>query len=196
VIRALVGLGNPGPDYLLTRHNLGHWCVDALAEDARARWRNERRWGVETAEIVCADRPLVLVKSLGYMNESGGPVGRLCAYRRWTAEDLLVAHDDLDLPVGTVRLKQGGGDGGHNGLKDLAAHLGAGFTRLRFGIGRPPPGRPVVDYVLSVPPASEREALIAAVGRGVEILPLLLTRGFEAATARLHAPAPKPDAEG
>ncbi len=188
MVRALVGLGNPGPAYLLTRHNLGHWWVDALAAEAEARWRSERRWGVETAEVVLADCPLVLIKSLGYMNESGGPVRAFCAYRRWSAEDLLVAHDDLDLPVGTVRLKRGGGDGGHNGLKDLAAHLGSGFARLRFGIGRPSPGAPTVDYVLAVPPAAEREVLIEAVRRGVSVLPLFLSRGFEVATSRLHAP--------
>jgi PTH1 family peptidyl-tRNA hydrolase len=188
VVRALVGLGNPGPNYLLTRHNLGHWWIDALTGDGDVRWRRQSRLGVETAEIVLADRPLVLVKSLGYMNESGGPVRAFCAYRRWTADDLLVAHDDLDLPVGTVRLKRGGGDGGHNGLKDLIAHLGPSFVRLRFGIGRPPPGAAVVDYVLAVPPKAEREALIEAVRRGVEILPCLLTQGVEKATARLHAP--------
>ena len=188
MLRALVGLGNPGPAYLLTRHNLGHWWVDALAEEARARWKSERRWGVEAAELVLGDRPLVLVKSLGYMHESGAPVRAFAAYRRWAAEDLLVAHDDLDLPTGTVRLKRGGGDGGHNGLKDLIACLGAGFARLRFGIGRPRSGMPVIDYVLGVPSAAEREVLIDAVRRGVEILPRLLTDGFEAATAHLHAP--------
>lgn len=188
MIRALAGLGNPGPAYVLTRHNLGHWCVDALAEDEGARWRADHRRGVETAEVTVAGCPLVLVKSLGYMNESGGPLRAFCAYRRWGAEDLLVAHDDLDLPVGTVRLKRGGGDGGHNGLKDLAARLGAGFARLRLGIGRPPRGASVIDYVLAVPPAAEREALIEAVRRALAILPVLLEQGFEVATSRLHAP--------
>lgn len=189
MIRALVGLGNPGPSYLLSRHNLGHWCVDALAMREGVRWRSDSRHGLETAALSLEGRPLLLAKTLSYMNESGGPIQSLLALRHWSVSELLVAHDDLDLPVGSVRLKVGGGSGGHNGLKDLIARLGEDFLRLRFGIGRPPPGDSVVDYVLSAPPPDEREALLAAVARALDVLPLLLTRGVEVATSRLHAPA-------
>jgi PTH1 family peptidyl-tRNA hydrolase len=148
VTRLVVGLGNPGPEYASTRHNAGFMVVDLLAENLRANyWRQES--GAQVATVRLGDDDLVLAKPQTFMNVSGASVRRLIAGHRVAVSELLVVHDDLDLPAGEVRAKSGGGHGGHNGLRSLTEALGCGdYLRIRVGIGRPPGRMDPADYVL------------------------------------------------
>jgi PTH1 family peptidyl-tRNA hydrolase len=192
-LRLVVGLGNPGPEHALTRHNVGFWFVDTLAHAAEGRFRVHRKHQAELARIKIAEHELVLVKPLTYVNRSGLAVRSIAEYYRVSAGEILVAHDELDLPVGTVRLKRGGGAGGHNGVRDTIAHIGDDFWRLRVGIGHPGTKAEVIDYVLRRAPMEEEEAIIECVAAAVEIMPLLLSAGAEKAMNKLHTDA-KPKA--
>jgi len=150
-IRMIVGLGNPGPDYDETRHNAGFWLVDLLARQHGGTFRSERKFNAEAASSRIDGADVLLLKPQTFMNRSGQAVQAACAYLKIPVEEVLVAHDDLDLQPGDARLKLGGGHGGHNGLRDLIAHLGAGFWRLRLGIGHPGNRAEVIDYVLKRP---------------------------------------------
>ncbi len=187
-IRLIVGLGNPGPRYQDTRHNAGFWWVDELARRHGAVFKAEGRFHGETARLIVGDHDCRLLKPTTYMNHSGRAVSALARYYRLAPEEILVAHDELDLPCGTVRLKQGGGHGGHNGLRDTIAALGSrDFYRLRIGIDHPGHRDQVVDYVLS-PPRREEEALIRqAIDRAAEQLPALLEGRFQQVMNQLHA---------
>lgn len=189
-LRVVVGLGNPGPEYALTRHNAGFWFVDELARRYDGRLRPERRYGAETARIRVAGIDLWLLKPLTYMNRSGSCIRAFCDYLRIPVAEVLVAHDDLDLPPGTVRLKRGGGAGGHNGLKDTITHLGEDFWRLRLGIGHPGQRDEVIDYVLRRAGTAEQAEIETAVVRAVEEFPRLIEEGAQRVMNRLHsAPA-------
>ena len=186
-IRLIAGLGNPGAEHLLDRHNAGFWFADALAQAHGAAFRAERRFSGELCRIDTGGNELLLFKPTAYMNRSGLPLRSLCDYRKIPPAEVLVAHDELDLPPGTVRLKRGGGHGGHNGLRDTIAHLGEGFLRLRFGIGHPGNRHEVVSYVLHRAAPDEEKLIAAAVGAAVEAIPLLLEDGEEKAKHRLHS---------
>src|SRR5450631_4727845 len=136
-LRIVVGLGNPGPEHLLTRHNAGFWCVDLIARRHGGEFRDYRKYSGETARIAVAGQEVVLLKPTTYMNRSGLSIRQLSDFYKVPAMDILVVHDELDLPVGTARLKFGGGHGGHNGLRDAIAHIGDEFWRMRIGIGHP-----------------------------------------------------------
>jgi PTH1 family peptidyl-tRNA hydrolase len=187
-IQLIVGLGNPGPQYARTRHNAGFWFVDALADAARAAFRHAARFQSDLAGCVLDGHEFRLQKPCTYMNHSGRAVAALAGYYRIPVEAILVVHDDLDLPPGTVRLKRGGGHGGHNGLRDLIPSLGSGgFLRLRLGIGHPGHRDGVVDYVLSLPSREDRELIGEAVDAGLAALPLVVDGKLEPAMHRLHS---------
>jgi PTH1 family peptidyl-tRNA hydrolase len=194
-IRMIVGLGNPGPDYDDTRHNAGFWLVDLLAQRHGGSFRAERKFSAEIATSRVGGADVLLLKPQTFMNRSGQAVQAATAYLKIPVEQVLVAHDDLDLPPGTARLKLGGGHGGHNGLRDLIAHLGPNFWRLRLGIGHPGNRAEVIDYVLRRP-AREEEALIReALTEAADVIPIMLGRGEQPAMHRLHSRAPRNDTQ-
>lgn len=186
-IRLIAGLGNPGAEHLLDRHNAGFWFADALARAFGGQFRTEKRFSGEMCRIDAHGRELLLFKPMAYMNRSGLPLRTLCDWRKVPPAELLVAHDELDLPPGTVRLKRGGGHGGHNGLRDAIAHLGEDFLRLRFGVGHPGNRHEVVSYVLRRAPPDEEALIAAAISDAVDALPVLLEDGEEKAKNRLHS---------
>lgn len=189
-VRVFVGLGNPGARYAGTRHNAGFWFLERLAEMAGIALRPEPRLGVRLAPAEIAGEKVWLAAPESWMNESGRPVRAVLDYFRIPSESLLVAHDELDLPPGTVRLKRDGGHGGHNGLRDLIAHLGHGrFSRLRIGIGHPGHREEVTPWVLSAPSAEDRARIEQALSRALEVTSELVRGHWAAAQQRLHAPA-------
>lgn len=166
-IKLIVGLGNPGQDYDGTRHNAGFWFLDGLVSHYGGVWGVDAKFHGLLATIDCAGCRVLLLKPQTYMNRSGQAVGAILRYYKLAADELLVVHDELDLEVGVIRLKKNGGHAGHNGLRDIIAHLGGnGFYRLRIGIGRPAVGRNVADYVLSAP-SREGQGKIGAAMDGV-----------------------------
>lgn len=189
-LRLIVGLGNPGPEHADTRHNAGFWFVDALAAAHRGSLRPHTRYHGEVGRIEIDGRELWLLKPTTYMNRSGMAIRALMDYVRIEAGETLVAHDELDLPVGSVRLKQGGGAGGHNGLKDTITHVGDAFWRLRLGIGHPGNRAEVIDYVLRRAPAAEERLIHGAVNAAVDALPRLLSDGAEKIMNTLHRREP------
>jgi len=183
----VVGLGNPGPEYAATRHNAGFWFVDELARRHDGRLKAERRYGGDAGRITVAGCDVWLLKPMSYMNRSGTPIRALCEYLQIPASEVLVAHDDLDLPPGTVRLKRGGGAGGHNGLKDTITHLGEDFWRLRFGIGRPEHRDEVIGYVLRRASAADEEQVLGSIEAAADEFPRLLAEGAGRVMNRLHS---------
>lgn len=185
-IQIIVGLGNPGSRYQDTRHNAGFWLVDLLARRHGGLFKEERRYQGEVARILVERRELRLLKPNTFMNRSGNSIRALAAYLKVPVESVLVAHDDLDLPPGTVRLKRGGGAGGHNGLRDVIAHLGRDFFRMRIGVGHPGHQNEVIDYVLTRPGREEDAAIRASIEEAADVLPVLLGEGEQPAMHRLH----------
>ncbi|MGH8116809.1 MAG: aminoacyl-tRNA hydrolase [Rhodanobacteraceae bacterium] len=186
-IRLIAGLGNPGAEYLRNRHNAGFWLADALASGAGARFRREGRLHAEACRVEVGDEPVWLVKPDTFMNESGRAVVAALVYWKLAPEELLVVHDDMDLPPGTVRLKFDGGHGGHNGLRDIIAQLGHGrFHRLRIGIDHPAARSRVLGWVLGNPSATDEDAMLDAIARALDELPLLVAGEFNEATKRLN----------
>ena len=188
-LKLIVGLGNPGPQYARTRHNAGFWFVDELARRHGATLRSESKHQGELARVRIAGGELWLLKPMSFMNCSGGPLASVANFYRIGCSEILVVHDELDLPPGALRLKQGGGNGGHNGLRDAIASMGADFWRLRVGIGHPGDKDQVVDYVLQRAPAAEDRLLHDAIGDAADVLPLLIEQGEQKAMNRLHARA-------
>ena len=186
-LRIIVGLGNPGPEHQVTRHNAGFWFVDLLARRHGGEFRDYRKYSGETARITIAERELLLLKPTTYMNRSGLSIRQISDFFKIAPEEILVAHDELDLPVGTVRLKQGGGHGGHNGLRDTIAHIGEAFWRLRLGIGHPGNKAEVIDYVLTRAPRAEEDLILETISTTADVMPLLLEQGAERAMTRLHS---------
>lgn len=184
----LVGLGNPGPEYAETRHNVGHRVVELLAARAGGGRFSKHRSNADVLEGRLAGRKVVLAKPRTYMNVSGGPVAGLVRYFGIDPADLVVVHDDLDLDFAVVRLKRGGGEGGHNGLRSISASLGTKeYLRVRFGIGRPPGRQDPADFVLKRFSGAERKDLDLAVDLAADAGEALLTDGLEAAQNRFHA---------
>lgn len=187
-IRLIVGLGNPGREYETTRHNAGYWWVDELARLRNLGFRNEARFHGLTARGQLHDHEMLLLKPLTFMNVSGRAVGALAQFYKITPAEILVVHDELDLPPGVARLKLGGGHGGHNGLKDIIAHLGAkDFWRLRIGIGHPGERADVANYVLHDPRREERELIEEAMQRALDVSHLVIEGKAEAAMLKLHS---------
>jgi PTH1 family peptidyl-tRNA hydrolase len=194
-IRLIAGLGNIGPEYEDTRHNAGFWWVDELARRAGTRFTREAKFHGEAARASLHGASVWLLKPGTFMNRSGRAVSALAAFYRIAPAEILVVHDELDLPPGDCRLKLGGGSAGHNGLKDIAAALGEpGFWRLRLGIGHPRTlglQQQVADFVLHPPRRDERAAIDAELERSLEIVPDCLAGRLEAAMLRLHS-RPRP----
>ncbi|SNX27831.1 peptidyl-tRNA hydrolase [Polynucleobacter meluiroseus] len=192
--KLIVGLGNPGEEHLEDRHNAGFWFVDALAKELGARFESEKRFSGKVAKAKWEGEDLFLLKPNTYMNLSGQAVGALARFHHIAPKDILVIQDELDLKPGTARIKLGGGTGGHNGLKDIQAHLGTpDYWRLRLGIGHPRDlagdGRAmeVADYVLRRPLKAEQSQIVASIESGLKILPLFLKGDSQAAMLELHS---------
>ena len=186
-LKLLVGLGNPGTEYARTRHNAGFQFADELAARHGASFRSEPRHRGELARVRIAAADLWLLKPMNYMNHSGDAVQSVASFYKVPVEAILVAYDELDFPTGVVRLKQGGGAAGHNGLRDVIAQMGDGFWRLRIGIGHPGDRAQVLDYVLGRPPAAEAELLRAGIVAAADTVPVLLGEGAQIAMNRLHS---------
>ena len=184
----IVGLGNPGPEHCLTRHNAGFWFVDALARAQGAQFRSHSRYQGEVCRFSLEGRDLVLLKPQTYMNRSGLSVRALLDYVKVPVGEMLVVHDDLDLVPGTARFKVGGGHGGHNGLRDTIRHCGADFWRLRIGIGHPGDKSQVIDYVLQRPSAEDEDEMLQSIGAALAALPVFVCEGAEKAMKQLHTP--------
>lgn len=186
----IVGLGNPGPRYEATRHNVGQLVVDELAARRGAAFRSHRANArVAETRLRPGSAKLVLAKPNSFMNVSGGPVSGLARYYGIDPGRIAIVHDELDIPFDTIRLKTGGGPGGHNGVRDVAKALGTpDFPRVRVGIGRPPGRQDPADWVLSPFSSAERETLVHLVGDAADAVELLVDEGLVAAQQRYHAP--------
>jgi PTH1 family peptidyl-tRNA hydrolase len=195
MIRLLVGLGNPGPEYEATRHNAGFWWIDAAARELGATLQPERAYSGLAARInrsAAAGGPLWLLEPMTYMNLSGKSVAALARFFKIAPEEILVVHDELDLLPGQVKLKQGGSHAGHNGLKDIVAQLGsADFWRLRLGIGHPGVKAEVINYVLKKPSPEHRKAIEEGIARSLAALDALLAGEMEVAMRSVHTKPPK-----
>jgi len=187
-IRLIVGLGNPGREYETTRHNAGYWWVDELARLQNLSFKNEPKFHGLMARGQLHDHEMLLLKPQTFMNVSGRSVGALAQFYKIAPMEILVVHDELDLPPGVARLKLGGGHGGHNGLKDIIAHLGTkDFWRLRLGIGHPGERSEVSNFVLHDPRREERELIDAAMQRALDVAHLVIEGKTEAAMLKLHS---------
>jgi peptidyl-tRNA hydrolase, PTH1 family len=186
----VVGLGNPGPEYAKNRHNVGFMIADVLAGRVGARFSRARRAAAEVAEarLGYGGPRVVLAKPMTYMNLSGGPVAGLAQFYKVPTAQIVAVHDELDLPWTQLRLKIGGGEGGHNGLRSLSKSLGTkDYLRVRFGIGRPPGRQDPADYVLQDFSAVERKELDFFVDRAADAVEMLIQRGLEATQNYYHA---------
>jgi PTH1 family peptidyl-tRNA hydrolase len=189
-IQLIVGLGNPGPQYEATRHNAGFWWVDQVAGEHGARLNAEGKFQGIAGRLKQSDQETWLLKPSTFMNASGRAVAAIANFYKIPPQAILVVHDELDLSPGTAKLKKGGGHGGHNGLKDIAAALGTpDFWRLRLGIGHPGERHEVVNFVLKPPSRDEMHAIEQAMDSSTKILPMLLNGEFEAAMLKLHTKA-------
>ena len=188
-LRLIVGLGNPGAEHLRTRHNAGFWFIDALALREGVRFSAEAKLFGAVAQVEIGGQLVRLLKPMTYMNLSGKSITAALRFWKIEPEEMLVAHDDLDLPPGAARLKFDGGHGGQNGLRDTIRLLGHGrFHRLRIGIGHPGPGRQelVVPWVLGRPSGSDEAAMLEAIDAAQDVLPLAVEGNFPEAMKRLH----------
>jgi peptidyl-tRNA hydrolase, PTH1 family len=182
----IAGLGNPDERYERTLHNAGFWFADAVAARARGEFRYEKKFDAEVCKVDFFGAEVWIVKPQSYMNLSGGPIRAVLDYYRLDADKLLVAHDEIDLPPGVVRLKKGGGHGGHNGVRDTIRHCGNDFMRLRLGVGHPGTKDQVTGYVLKQGPAEVETSVRESIATAAGILPLLAESGLEKAMNRLH----------
>ncbi len=190
-LQLVAGLGNPGPQYQHTRHNAGFWLVELLARKYGGLFRAENKFKGEVCRISISSHPLWLLKPQTFMNNSGEAVATLARFYKFTPAEILIAHDELDLPVGTVRLKRGGGHGGNNGLRDIIRHLGdSSFLRLRLGIGRPNSGDQAINHVLRRAPQAEQVLLEEAIDDAVREFPRIATGDLEKAMTALHSRKP------
>ena len=193
-IEMIVGLGNPGDNYEQTRHNAGFWFVQALARSGGGVFRSEAKFHGHVCKIAFSghdgDRDCWLLKPATFMNRSGIAVATLAVFYKIPVESILVVHDELDLPPGVARLKQSGGHGGHNGLRDIIAQLGANFMRLRIGIGHPGDRDAVVDYVLQRPPVIDRQQIEAGIDAALKVMPDVVSGEMQRAMHSLHSQPP------
>lgn len=193
MIRLFVGLGNPGSEYEATRHNAGFWWIDEVAQRLNATLTPQRHYFGLVAQINRPTGPIWLLEPLTYMNLSGKSVAALARFFKVATNEILVVHDELDLEPGQIKMKFGGGHAGHNGLKDIHAHLGSpDYWRLRLGIGHPGLKTEVAHYVLRKPPLSERELIEQAIEQSLGALDLLLAGHMDQAIMKIHAKPPRP----
>jgi PTH1 family peptidyl-tRNA hydrolase len=185
-VRIIVGLGNPEDRYDRTLHNAGFWFADALARKFGGHFRYEKKFDAEICRVKIHGEDVWLVKPQGYMNHSGPPVRGMLDYYRLQPDALLVAHDEIDLPPGTVRIKDGGGHGGHNGIRDVIRHCGADFLRLRLGVGHPGEKDKVTNYVLKPGSAEVESAIERNIDDTIGVLPELVDGNINAAMKKLH----------
>ena len=186
-VELVVGLGNPGPKYDQTRHNAGFWFADEVARRFRGVFRNESKFAGEVCRLDVDGRPVWLLKPQTYMNRSGQAVRLISSFYKIPLNRVLVAHDEIDLPPGTLRLKRGGGHGGHNGLRDIMAQLGQEFLRLRLGVGHPGHKDMVVDYVLQRPTREDDELIRRDIDEAVDVLPQIVRGELARAMNTLHS---------
>ena len=197
-IDLIVGLGNPGPEYQVTRHNAGFWFVDLLAREHGARFGHSRKLKGETAEVEIAGRRVRLLKPMTQMNLSGDSVQAAVSYYKIPIEHVLVAYDELDFPPGRVQLRFDGSGAGHNGVGSVIEHVGTRFWRLRFGVGHPRDRaqagrrRDVIDHVLERATPEEEAEILATIGDAVKLVPVIIEEGAERAKNRLHRKKPAP----
>ena len=185
-LKLIVGLGNPGEEYARTRHNAGFGFVAELARRHGGAFRLAPRHHGELARIKLGAADLWLLKPMGFMNRSGDAVQSVAAFYKAPASEVLVAYDDLDLPPGVARLREGGGAGGHNGMRDVIAQLGQAFWRVRLGIGHPGNRDKVLGYVLSRPSTEDDILIRQSIADAADIVPLLIGEGPQQAMHRLH----------
>jgi PTH1 family peptidyl-tRNA hydrolase len=181
----VIGLGNPGPDYEKTRHNIGQLVVDSLSSSQKFSAHKSR---MEISEVKCKSEILVLAKSRGFMNETGGPAKSLIDFYKIPIEKIIVIHDELDLPFNNLRIKQGGGDNGHNGLKSLTSSLSVGdYYRIRMGIGRPIGEQDPADFVLKPFSKEERKEIQEFIQRGADAVEALVLNGLDKAQTAFNS---------
>jgi PTH1 family peptidyl-tRNA hydrolase len=192
-LRMIAGLGNPDAKYERTLHNAGFWFVDELARRCNSAFKYEKKFDAECCKVAVDGNEIWLVKPQSYMNRSGGPVRAALDYYRGAPAQLLVAHDEIDLPPGTVRLKQGGGHGGHNGIRDVIRHCGPDFLRLRIGVGHPGEKDRVTGYVLKRGSSDVEAAVEKNIDEAIDALRVLLKDGVSAAMKQLHTKESKDD---
>ena len=196
MIRLIAGLGNPGPDYAATRHNAGFWFVDALADRLRVSLSPERGYSGMAVRASVAGRPVWLLEPTTFMNLSGKSVAALARFFKIEPNEILVAHDELDLMPGQVKLKLGGSHAGHNGLKDIHAQLGSGdYWRLRIGIGHPGVKSEVINYVLKKPSPEHRVEIEKSIEQALSGIDLVLDGEMERAAMKINARPPRPKPE-
>ncbi|MEI8080980.1 MAG: aminoacyl-tRNA hydrolase [Actinomycetes bacterium] len=184
----VVGLGNPGAQYAATRHNVGYLVVDELTARLGVRLGRHKRANADGADGRLAGHRVTLLRSRSYMNESGGPIKAAADYARIPPEQIVLIHDEIDIPFGSLRLKFGGGTGGHNGVKSAQTSLGtADFYRVRIGVGRPPGRQDAADYVLRSFSSAERKELPWLVDRAADAVELLIAEGLPAAQLKYHS---------
>ncbi len=187
-IRLIVGLGNPGADYVEMRHNAGFWLVDLIAADRSLSFRFEKRYNAQACKFKAEGKDIYLLKPQSFMNRSGQAVAALARYYKIKPEQILVLHDELDLPPGTNRIKQAGGHGGHNGLRDIVNHLGSReFFRVRVGIGHPGDASQVINYVLHKPSVADLTAIDTANRDTLAVMPLVIEGRIDKAMQALHS---------
>ena len=185
--KLIVGLGNPGPEHSETRHNAGFWFVDSLASEYSLSFRSESKFNAEICRIQTVEIDCWLCKPMAFMNRSGFSVQAMSSFYKISVEEILVAHDELDIDPGVARLKKAGGHGGHNGLRDIIAQMGnKSFTRLRLGIGHPGSADQVTSYVLGRPSQEDRQLIEIAIKESVDVMPLVLEGNEQKAMNGLH----------
>jgi len=193
MIRLMVGLGNPGAEYDGTRHNAGFWFIDEVARQLKVTLVPDRSYVGLVARVNLPGGPLWLLEPMTFMNLSGKSVAPLARFFKIAPDEILVAHDELDLMPGQMKMKLGGSHAGHNGLKDIQAQLGSpGFWRLRLGIGHPGVKAEVINHVLRKPPVAEREAIDQSIAQALGALDLLIAGDMERAMLKIHARPPRP----
>lgn len=186
-IKLIVGLGNPGPEHLMTRHNAGFWFADVLAAKYSLSFRSESRFRSEVCRLSTADHDCYLCKPMTFMNSSGQPVQAIAGFYKIALSEMLVVHDEIDLEPGVVRFKQGGGHGGHNGLRDIIEKMGGNeFNRLRIGVGHPGSSSEVINYVLDRAPAEEEHLIMQSIVDVMEMIPQILSGEFHKVMNTLH----------
>ena len=185
----IVGLGNPGPSYAKTRHNIGQMVLDELSKEVGGSFKKHSKASAVVVEgrLGFGGPKVILMKSLGYMNTSGGPVSAIAKFYGIDPDHIIVVHDELDIPFDTIKLKIGGGEGGHNGLKSLSQHLGTrDYARLRIGVGRPPGRMDPADYVLATLPSKERPDWDVTFEQAADVVEDIVTKGFAPTQMALH----------
>jgi PTH1 family peptidyl-tRNA hydrolase len=186
-VQLIVGLGNPGPDYETTRHNAGFWFVEHLASRFNGQFRKEGKFSGEACKVRIAGNDVWLLKPMTFMNRSGQAVRQISNFYKIPVESILVAHDELDLDPGVVRLKRGGGHGGHNGLRDLVSHMGKDFARLRIGVGHPGHKDKVVNFVLTRAGKQEQQLIDEAIDEAITVIEDIVSGHFQKAMNQLHS---------